>query len=86
MPNQSQNIMNKIYGPLPKDYCMYFYFLSMFGFILMIFTLVVGLFIGIITKNKNFSFYLKVVMAVLAYGLFYFQNRLLHSMCVGSVH
>lgn len=84
MTNQSQNIMNTIYGPLPKDYCMYFYFLSIFGFILMMFTLVVGLFIGIM-KKKDFSFYLKTILAVLAYGLFYFQNRLLHSMCVGSL-
>jgi len=81
---QTQQIMNDIYGPLPKDYCMYFYFLSMFGFILMVFTIVIGLFIGI-SKKKDFIFFLQALMAVLAYALFYFQNRLLYSMCVGSL-
>lgn len=80
----SDNMMDYIYGPLPKDYCVYFYFLSIFGFILMIFTLVIGLFIGV-SKKKDIGFYIQVIMATLAYGLFYFQNRLLNSMCVGSL-
>lgn len=84
MTNESQNFMNTIYGPLPKDYCWYFYILSVVGFISMVFTLLVALFIGI-TKKKDFAFFLKATMAVLAYGLFYFQNRLLYSMCAGSL-
>jgi len=80
----NQDIMNSIYGTLPKDYCLYFYLLSMFGFILMIFTLILAIFIGI-RKNKDFSFYFQAFMGVLAYGLFYFQNRLLHSMCMNSL-
>lgn len=78
------DIMNSIYGTLPKDYCLYFYLLSMFGFILMIFTLILAVVIGI-TKNKDFSFYFQALMGILAYGLFYFQNRLLHSMCMNSL-
>jgi len=77
-------MMDYIYGPLPKDYCIYFYFLSIFGFILMIFTLVIGIFIGI-TKKKDIGFFIQVIMAALAYGLFYFQTRLLNSMCVSSL-
>jgi Mg2+ and Co2+ transporter CorA len=84
MSNQMDNIMDYIYGPLPKDYCVYFYFLSIFGFILMIFTFVTGLFIAI-SKKKDVTFYIQIIMASLAYGLFYFQNRLLNSMCVSSL-
>ena len=84
MTNQSDKIMDYIYGPLPKDYCVYFYFLSIFGFILTIFTLVVGLFIAI-SKKKDVTFYIQVLMGALAYALFYFQNRLLNSMCVSSL-
>ena len=85
MTNQTQNFMDTIYGPLPKDYCLYFYLLSIVGFISMVFTLLVALFIGI-TKKKDFTFFLKATMAVLAYGILYFQNRLLYSMCVGSLN
>lgn len=78
------DFMKTVYGPLPKDYCLYFYILSIFGFILAVFTLVIGLFIGL-SKKKNFVFFLQVVLGALAYGLFYFQNRLLHSMCISSL-
>ena len=81
----SNDMMDYIYGPLPKDYCVYFYFLSIFGFILMIFTIVIGIFIGI-SQKKGSVFFLQVIMGAFAYGLFYFQNRLLNSMCVGSLH
>ena len=80
----NQDMINSIYGILPKDYCLYFYVLSVFGFILMVFTFIVSLVIGI-SRKKDFSFYFQAMMGVLAYGLFYFQNRLLYSMCVNSL-
>ena len=43
-------MMNSIYGTLPKDYCLYFYVLSVFGFVLMVFTFLVSLVIGITRK------------------------------------
>ena len=79
------DFMENVYGPLAKDYCLYFYMLSIFGFILTIFTLIVGFYIGL-SKRKDFTFYVQVVLGSLAYGLFYFQNRLLHSMCVNSLN
>ena len=77
-------MMNSIYGTLPKDYCLYFYALSVFGFVLMIVTFLLALVIGI-SRKKDFSFYFSAMMGVFAYGLFYFQNRLLYSMCVNSL-
>jgi hypothetical protein len=76
--------MEYIYGPLSSDFCIYFYFLSMFGFILFCFTVILGLYMGI-TKEKNFEFYFKTGMLCLAYLIFYFQNRLLYSMCTGKI-
>ena len=75
-----QSFMDFIYGPLSVDYCVYFYFLSMFGFILLGFTLILSLYIGI-TKGKNFEYFLKMGMVCIGYGVFYFQNRLLYHMC-----
>ena len=79
-----ESTMDYIYGPLSKDYCVYFYFLSMFGFILLAFTAILSLYIGI-TKGKKFEYFLKMGMICIGYGIFYFQNRLLYHMCASEM-
>jgi hypothetical protein len=37
-----------------------------------------------ITKRKGIEYYFTVIVASLTYFIFYFQNRLLHTMCVGK--
>jgi hypothetical protein len=76
-------IMDTIYGPLDRKYCLYFYYLSIIGFVLFILMLLSTLYIGIV-KKKDSSFYLSMIIASLGYGIFYFQNRLLYSMCIHS--
>jgi hypothetical protein len=73
--------METVYGPLSQDYCIYFYFLSILGFVMMSLTVLSGLVVGV-TKKKGSAFFISVLMIALAYGVFYFQNRLLYSMCV----
>lgn len=81
MNNES---IEQLFGPMNKKYCDYFYFLSIFGFIMMAVLLVSGLFVGI-TKRKGSEYYMSMFMAALMYAVFYFQNRLVHSMCVGTI-
>jgi len=76
------NLAETLFGPLGKDYCIYFYYLSMIGMFLLAILIVSTLFIGI-SQRKNFGFYLQMLSVALGYAIFYFQNRLLHSMCVG---
>jgi len=76
--------MQNLFGPLSKEYCLYFYILSIVGMVFLILVVLFALFIGI-TKKKGFDFYVQMMSAAVAYGIFYFQNRLLHTMCVGSV-
>ena len=78
------SVMETLYGPLSREYCIYFYYLSVIGFILFAFVIVTALFIGISTK-RGFSFYYKMLMISLVYAVFYFQNRLLYSMCINSL-
>jgi len=77
------NLLESFFGPLNKDYCLYFYILSVVGFILLTMMLATTLMVGI-TKRKGIDFYLQSVSVAIAYGIFYFQNRLLYSMCVGN--
>lgn len=78
------SFMETVYGPLSSDYCIYFYFLSVFGFVLLVFSAIFALFIGI-KEKKKFEFYLQALTLCVGYGIFYFQNRLLYSMCSGSL-
>lgn len=76
-------LMDTLYGPLDRKYCLYFYFLSILGFVLFVFMLFSILYITI-AKKKDSSFYFPMLIASLGYGIFYFQNRLLYSMCIHS--
>lgn len=78
------NFLTSVFGPLGKDYCLYFYLLSMVGFFLLALLLVTSLMVGI-SQRKGIDFYFQMLTIGIGYAILYFQNRLLHSMCVGSV-
>jgi len=78
------NYLDTLFGPLSKQYCVYFYFLSIFGFILLAVFIVSSIVVGL-SKRKGLDYYMQVVGIALGYAIFYFQNRLLHSMCVGTM-
>jgi hypothetical protein len=78
------DIANYLFGPLDKEYCIYFYFLSIIGFVWLIIFLASSIMIGI-NKKKGPDFYFQIFAVALGYGIFYFQNRLLHTMCVGKM-
>lgn len=67
-----------------QDLCLWFYFLSVAGFVLLVFAILSGLFFGL-TQKKNSSFYLSIFFVSAWYLIFYFQNRLLYSMCVKAI-
>ena len=82
MDNSINN--SKLFAPLSHEYCYYFYYLSVAGFVLMILSLVSFLYIGI-TRKKGSDFYILMTMVSLSYFIFYFQNRLHYSICVKSL-
>lgn len=74
---------NTLFGPLGKDYCLYFYLLSVIGLVLLVLLFVMGIALGI-RKKLNMSFYIHILTGCMVYAIFYFQNRLLYSMCINS--
>jgi len=81
------NFMTNYFGPLSKEYCLYFYILSILSFIFF----VVGLFsfvVIIIKKYKSLesTFYMNNIFTLFNILIIYFVNRLLHTMCIVSVH
>lgn len=76
--------MTNLFGPLGKEYCIWFYFLSILAFISIVLFLVPAIYKGIVSK-KDIWYYLGVLTVTMMYGISYFQNRLLFSMCSGSM-
>ena len=81
--------MNMYFGPLSKKYCVYFYYVSIFFFLMYVITLIGA--ISFIVKNYkdfakiNLSYVINLVMVLINMLLSYFVNRLLHTMCVNSI-
>ena len=82
-PNQAATL-NVLFGPLSRDYCLYFYFLSVIGFVFIAMFLIYSLMLGF-NQKKGPEYYLQVFAVALGYGIFYFQNRLLNSMCYSAL-
>ena len=81
--NSISNV-DSLFGPLNKNYCFYFYILSVFGLISLVLLVITTLFVGISNK-KSGSFYIQMLSVAIIYGMMYLQNRLLFNMCNNSV-
>ena len=75
--------MQTLFGPLPEKYCVYFYILAIIGFISFV-VVILGTLVSGISQRLDMMHYISGLAIALVYGLFYFQSRLLHTMCVGT--
>jgi len=78
--------MDKYFGPLSRDYCVYFYALtifSAFGFVISAIT--IAYFMIMNYKKVDSMFVFNSFYALFSSFLAYFVNRLLHTMCVKSI-
>jgi hypothetical protein len=69
------------FGPLEKKFCDYFLLLSIIGFILLVTLLLSTISVGLYNR-KSASFYMGALAVAMGYAIFYFQNRLLYTMCM----
>lgn len=82
----SVSLMDKYFGPLPREYCVYFYALSIiFGILFVTSTISVVYFMITNVKKVNMMFVIQSILFLLNTFLAYIANRLLHTMCVKSI-
>ncbi len=80
------SFMDKYFGPLPREYCVYFYALSVaFGIMFVMTAVSIGYFMITHVKKVNTMFIINAIFVLLNSFLAYLANRLLHTMCVKSV-
>jgi hypothetical protein len=81
------NFMNTYFGPLNKDWCVYFQILSMLFLFIFVTSAIMGVVLGVKNfKSLNFMMVLHVISLLGNTLLAYFVNRLLHTMCLNSIH
>lgn len=84
------SVLNNLFGPLPKEYCYYFYIMSIFFYVVLISFIILSL--GYLVKNYNnlkeikFVLLIYSIQVIVSLFLSYFVNRLLYSMCINSLH
>ena len=76
----ADSTLEYLFGPLTQDYCVWFYALSILGFVYLILFLIPSIYFGLTTKT-NFIYWFNVIAISFGYFYWYFQNRLLHTMC-----
>jgi hypothetical protein len=74
--------MDYLFGPIGREYCMYFYFLSILAFVL--FVLSAAVIVNLAVKGKKFDAMNSFIMLFQPF-LLYFVNRIFYSMCVNSL-
>ena len=67
--------------PLHQKYCNWFFYLSLVAFVFMVLTLVSGVFV-LMQKKMKTEYMMALLWSSAMYGAFYFQNRLLYTMCL----
>lgn len=78
--------MEQYFGPLPREYCAYFYVLSIiFGITFAVSALSIAYFMVMHMKKVNTMFVMNSLFVLLNAFLAYIANRLLHTMCVKSI-
>ena len=73
------------FSPLGKQYCNYFYYVSIISFIMLVIAVLSLVFTLVLSKSKDKMLLMHSIPAFISLLLSYFTNRLLYSMCVGSL-
>ena len=80
------NLVESYFGPLPREYCAYFYFLSLFFGLFFVITLISIVILFFTQTSKiNTLFIVNSTFVLINLFLGYFVNRLLNTMCIRSL-
>ena len=82
-----ETMLDKIYGPLPKSYCLYFKILAIFTFVMLVlsmFRMALGFFTGKSAGMTKMSIGISLAL-IIGYFVEYITARLLHTICIKTL-
>ena len=74
------NVLDTLFGPVSKKYCVLFYYLSIWAFIIYVLAVFGAIAYGIKHHMGILYYIISLIMSML-YFVGYLQNRVLFSMC-----
>ena len=79
-------LLEKLFGALCKESCLYFYILSILSFVLYVFA-ILAIIVYMVKHRKNMSYNTITHMVIVSIHLLiaYFVNRLLHTICIKTL-
>jgi hypothetical protein len=80
----SHSLSDYLFGPLGKNYCLYFYVIAVVAFVFMVMMMasaVVGLFTA---KKIDMKLLTGILIGIAYWFVLYLQSRLLYNMCYHS--
>ena len=84
-PENMSRTFNNLVGPIGKEYCYYFYILSVLA-IVFFGIIFIGIIYTGVTKKMGFTFFFLSLVYSMQFLLVYLQNRLLYNMCIHSIN
>lgn len=81
------NLLYTFFGPLNKDFCIYFLFLTIIYFSVLVLALIIEIIYIIKNYNKlNLRLFINAILIFSNLFLGYFVNRILFSICNNSLN
>lgn len=77
--------MNYFFGPLPKEYCLYYYFLAVISAILFVITFVSFAFTVFKSKKIKSGALIAMLNVLITIFISYFISRLMYTICVKAL-
>ena len=75
---------SNLFGPISRDYCLYFYLLSIIGLVFFAIAIFGAVYVGL-SKGKGAEYFIPTLLSSFIYFFAYLQNRLLYNMCAKTL-
>ena len=79
------DFMNYFFGPLPREYCLYYYFLAVISALLFVITLLSFTFTIFKSKQIKSGMWLAMLNVLITIFMSYFISRLMYTICIKSL-
>lgn len=79
------DIMANLFGPLSKDYCMYYYFMAVIMAVIFAMTLVSIIIGAFKAKKLSARYFFVAIYALFPVFISYFLSRLMYSICIKAL-
>jgi VIT1/CCC1 family predicted Fe2+/Mn2+ transporter len=79
------DFMNYFFGPLPREYCLYYYFLAIISAVLLVITVLSFVFTVFKSKKIKPGMWFAMMHVLITLFISYFVSRLMYTICIKAL-